>query len=80
MKPFTFVVLLAGVFLTATLVTAFALTLVAAPEVASSSALARLGDNALRYGWAAGVSVTVVFLFTLRRFIKRDRSEKSNSA
>ena len=79
MKHFTVVVLLAGVFLTATLVTAFALTLAAAPAVASSSVLARFGYNATHYGWAAGVSVTVVFLLPLKRFINRSRSEKSKS-
>ncbi|OAM90033.1 hypothetical protein OH491_19035 [Termitidicoccus mucosus] len=67
MKPATLILLLVAVFLTATLVTAFGLTFFGPTDAAPSSALARFAHNALHYGWAAGVTVTVVFLFTLKK-------------
>ena len=66
MKPMTLAIILGAVFITATLVTAFALTLTTAPGAAGASFVSRLFASALRYGWAAGLAVSAIFFF-LRR-------------
>lgn len=66
MKRSTFACVLAAVFLTATVVTAFALTLVMPSGMNGRGFLLRWFDHAWRFGWAAGIPVTIIF-FILRR-------------
>ncbi len=60
---------LAIVFVIATFATAFALTLVTDSTPAQTSVVARFWGHALRYGWANGLAVSVVFavIWFLRR-------------
>lgn len=67
MKPSLRFVILAAVFLTATFVTAFALTLNTPAPVESSGFIVRCLENAARYGWAAGASVALLFVLVLLR-------------
>jgi hypothetical protein len=59
MKLGILLLVLAAVFLTATLVTAFAMTLFASGS--GSSFLTRFWHNTLQYGWAGGIATTLVF-------------------
>jgi len=63
---YTSLVILGAVFVAATLVTAFALTLFSSSSGAPGF-FARFWQNALRYGWVCGVAVAAVFwLMTTR--------------
>lgn len=62
MKPLSFAIVLAAIFVMATLVTGFALTLLSPGSDARF--LARFFHNTVRYGWAAGLAAAVVFCFT----------------
>lgn len=70
MKLSLWIVVLCGVFLTATVVTALALTLFASPVASAEISFAgSVLRNGLRYGWAAGISVTAVFALMRRKLI-----------
>ena len=70
MKRLLLAVVLIGVFVIATLVTAFALTL-SAPTLKPAGFVESLLSNAMQYGWAAGISVTAVFALLRHKIINR---------
>ena len=79
MKPTAWIVVLIGVFFTATVVTALALTLFASPVASVEIGfVGRLSRNALHFGWAAGFSVTAVFVLLRRKFINLRQQDVPN--
>ncbi len=76
MKRPGWIIVFCGVFLTATVATAFALTLVATPvDTGEVGFFARWLGNATHYGWVAGVVVTAVFAFLRRKLISPLRND-----